>query len=231
MAGVYTENQPDFTWLQPYEEKSFVQYFLPYRELGVVKNASKDLLMNIEPEGEDKVRFKIFATSEQTVKVVLKGEDGTVYYSKQVVITPEELLDETVDVAGEKFNKLSLEITANGKELLYWHAEPEEVKPIPDAAEAALLPEEIKTTEQLYLTGLHLEQYRHATYNPTDYYLEALRRDNSDIRNNNAMGLWLFRKGQFKKAGIHDGFVILDINGTKIMNVIQIPTTENLIII
>lgn len=35
MAGVYTENQPDFTWLQPYEEKSFVQYFLPYRELGV----------------------------------------------------------------------------------------------------------------------------------------------------------------------------------------------------
>ena len=41
MAGVYTENQPDFTWLQPYEEKSFVQYFLPYRELGVVKMQAK----------------------------------------------------------------------------------------------------------------------------------------------------------------------------------------------
>ena len=41
MAGVYTENQPDFTWLMPYEEKQFVQYFLPYRELGLVKNASK----------------------------------------------------------------------------------------------------------------------------------------------------------------------------------------------
>lgn len=76
MAGVYTENQPDFTWLQPYEEKSFVQYFLPYRELGVVKNASKDLLMNIEPEGEKEVRFKIFATSKQVVNVVLKGDDG-----------------------------------------------------------------------------------------------------------------------------------------------------------
>ena len=61
-------------------------------------------------------------------------------------------------------------------------------------------PSEVRSTEQLYLTGLHLEQYRHATYNPTDYYLEALRRDNSDIRNNNTMGLWLFRKGQFKKA-------------------------------
>ena len=200
MAGVYTENQPDFTWLQPYEEKSFVQYFLPYRELGVVKNASRDLLMNIEPEGEDSVRFKIFATSCQTVNVVLKGEDGKIYYSKEVTITPEELLDETVNVNGEKLDKLILEITANGRELLYWHAEPEEVKPIPDAAEAALLPEEIKTTEQLYLTGLHLEQYRHATYNPVEYYEEALRRDPIDVRNNNALGLWYIRKGRFHKA-------------------------------
>lgn len=200
MAGVYTENQPDFTWLQPYEEKSFVQYFLPYRELGVVKNASKDLLMNIEPEEEGSVRFKIFATSRQTVNVALRGENGKAYFSKEVTITPEELLDEAVDVEGEKFNKLSLEITANGKELLYWHAEPEEVKPIPDAAEAALLPEEIKTTEQLYLTGLHLEQYRHATYSPVDYYEEALRRDPIDVRNNNALGLWYIRKGRFCKA-------------------------------
>ena len=200
MAGVYTENQPDFTWLQPYEEKSFVQYFLPYRELGVVKNASKDLLMNIEPAGEGNVRFKVFATSRQVVNVVLKNEDGKTYYSKEVTITPEELLDETVDVEDINFNRLILEITANGKELLYWHAEPEEVKPVPDAAEAALLPEEIKTTEQLYLTGLHLEQYRHATYNPVEYYEEALRRDPIDVRNNNALGLWYIRKGRFCKA-------------------------------
>ncbi len=37
MTGVYTDNQPDFSWLQPYEEKTFTQYFMPYRELGVVK--------------------------------------------------------------------------------------------------------------------------------------------------------------------------------------------------
>lgn len=200
MAGVYTENQPDFTWLQPYEEKSFVQYFLPYRELGVVKNASKDLLMNIVPEGAGYVCFKIFATSKQTVNVSLKDENGKIFYSKKVTITPEELLNESVNTEGTEFNKLCLEITANGKELLYWHAEPEEVKPIPDAAEAALLPEEIKTTEQLYLTGLHLEQYRHATYNPVEYYEEALRRDPVDVRNNNALGLWYIRKGRFQKA-------------------------------
>ena len=200
MAGVYTENQPDFTWLQPYEEKSFVQYFLPYRELGVVKNATKDLLMNIEPEGEGQVCFKIFATSRQQVVVTLRGEDGTVYYQKEVIITPEELLNETVAVGEEQFTRLELVVTAGAKELLYWHAEPDEVKPIPDAAEAALLPEEIKTTEQLYLTGLHLEQYRHATYNPVEYYEEALRRDPIDVRNNNALGLWYIRKGRFQRA-------------------------------
>ena len=44
------------------------------------------------------------------------------------------------------------------------------------------------------------DRYRHATYMPTDYYQEALNRDPSDVRNNNAMGLWLLRKGQFAKA-------------------------------
>lgn len=201
MAGVYTENQPDFTWLQPYEEKSFVQYFLPYRELGIVKNATKDLLMNIDQDGNSgKVNFKIFATSEQHVCVELRDDDGTMYYSKEVTITPENIMEENVDVKGAKLSQLNLNITAGGRTLLTWHSEPDEVKPIPDAAEAALLPEEIKTTEQLYLTGLHLEQYRHATYNPVDYYEEALRRDPLDVRNNNALGLWYIRKGRFERA-------------------------------
>lgn len=201
MAGVYTENQPDFTWLQPYEEKSFVQYFLPYRELGIVKNATKDLLMNIDQDGKSgKVNFKIFATSEQHVCVELRNDDGTMYYSKEVTITPENIMEENVDVKGALLSQLNLSITAGGRTLLTWHSEPDEVKPIPDAAEAALLPEEIKTTEQLYLTGLHLEQYRHATYNPVDYYEEALRRDPLDVRNNNALGLWYIRKGRFERA-------------------------------
>lgn len=74
------------------------------------------------------------------------------------------------------------------------------IKEVPEPAKAALDPADVRTTEQLYLTGLHLEQYRHATYSATDYYAEAIRRDPTDVRNNNAMGLWLIRKGQFAKA-------------------------------
>jgi len=204
MAGVYTENQPDFTWLMPYEEKRFTQYFMPYRELGVVKEASKDLIFNINELSGGVVEFKVFATSKQEVRIILRNDNGTVYYNKVVTITPEEVLTETVDVKGTKFNELTFEIlkTFNygTRIVLQWHAESDDIRPIPDSAEAALLPEQVKTNEQLYLTGLHLEQYRHATWLPTDYYEEALRRDPNDIRCLNAMGLWYIRKGRFAMA-------------------------------
>lgn len=205
MAGVYTENQPDFTWLMPYEEKRFVQYFMPYRELGVVKQASKDLILNIEKkDGGDTVQFKVFATSEQEVRIVLRSDDGEEYYNKVVVITPEEVLTETVSVKGTRFDHLTLDLRKTlvygERTVLSWHAEPDDIRPIPDSAEAALLPGQIKTNEQLFLTGQHLEQYRHATWSPVDYYEEALRRDPDDIRCLNALGLWYIRKGRFAWA-------------------------------
>lgn len=56
------------------------------------------------------------------------------------------------------------------------------------------------TVEELYLTGQHIEQYRHATYRPDPYYLEALKRDPGDLRTNNAYGSLLLRRGCFKEA-------------------------------
>jgi tetratricopeptide (TPR) repeat protein len=79
-------------------------------------------------------------------------------------------------------------------------AEDDEIRPIPDAAEAALSPQDTKTNDQLFLTGLHLEQYRHATWSALDYYEEALRRDPNDVRCLNQMGLWYLRRGRFSKA-------------------------------
>ena len=195
MAGVYTENQPDFSWLMPYEEKQFVQYFMPYRELGVVKQASKDFILNIVKEGETAVRFKVLATSKQTVKVQLSNKSGETYYNEEVTLSPEEVFEQTAEVKGAKLNDLLL-LVGN----LRWMAEDDEIRPIPDAAEAALSPADTKTNDQLYLTGLHLEQYRHATWSALDYYEEALRRDPNDVRCLNQTGLWYLRRGRFQKA-------------------------------
>ena len=191
MAGVYTENQPDFTWLMPYEEKQFVQYFMPYRELGVVKQASKDFILNIDEGGH----FKVLATSKQEVRIVLRDKKGEEFFNQVVTLSPEEVFEQTVDVKGTTLNDLVLNV---GR--LQWMAEPDEIRPIPDAAEAALSPEDTKTNDQLYLTGLHLEQYRHATWSALDYYEEALRRAPNDVRCLNQTGLWYLRRGRFDKA-------------------------------
>ena len=198
MTGVYTDNQPDFTWLQPYEEKTFTQYFLPYRELGVVKNASADLLLNLEVEN-GVATVKIFATSPQeSLNVELKSGSQT-YYNEIHAISPEEVFVKNIETEGCCVEDLIVTISSNGRELLSWRSEAISEE-IPEPAKAALDIDEIESNEELFLTGQHLEQYRHATYDPTLYYKEAIRRDKYDIRNNNALGLWLLRHGKFEEA-------------------------------
>lgn len=55
MTGVYTDNQPDFTWLAPFESREFEQYWYPVRDIGDVKNASIDACMNFEQRGEKRL--------------------------------------------------------------------------------------------------------------------------------------------------------------------------------
>ena len=201
MAGVFTDNQPDFSWLMPYEEKSFVQYFLPYRELGLVNNATKDILASIEQAG-DLLTVRVFVTASQDSLVLRLFHDNQLLDQTRFDATPEDIFVWTVPVAtGIGPENVSWQIVdAAGRELLSDDPVRHRSGQIPEAAKAALSPEEIVSNEQLYLTGLHLEQYRHATYSPLPYYEEALRRDPGDIRSNNALGLWYLRKGQLKKS-------------------------------
>jgi tetratricopeptide (TPR) repeat protein len=201
MTGVYTDNQPDFAWLQPNEEKSWVQYFMPYAEVGYVKNANKDAIVNIEIEGH-KANIILYTTSEfKNLRVILKNTEGKMFLDDCANTSPAESYLKEVVVGEILPENLKFELyTSDGKELLAYQADKPEIKPVPDAAKPAKAPKDIASMEQLYLTGLHLEQYRHATYNPIDYYMEALSREPGDIRCNNAMGLLLMRRGQFAKA-------------------------------
>ncbi|MDR0413970.1 MAG: DUF5107 domain-containing protein [Prevotellaceae bacterium] len=202
MTGVFTDNQPDFSWLQPYEEKSWTQYFMPYSAVGMVKNATKDAAVGLEVSSE-KARVVLYTTGvNKGVRMVLRQVEGEkIYLDKTISVSPAEPCVAEVGVGAAKLHELLLEVFSEGGDLLVrYHPDREEIKPVPDPAKAAQMPEDIASIEQLYLTGLHLEQYRHATYNPADYYSEALRREPGDVRCNNALGLWYMRRGQFSKA-------------------------------
>ncbi|GAA4307290.1 DUF5107 domain-containing protein [Mucilaginibacter gynuensis] len=201
MTGMFTDNQPDFTWLMPNEEKSFTQYFLPYKELGVVKNATKDILLTINKSG-DKAVLKVYVTSPQADLNINLSHNGKTLFTDNVSIDPREVYvkEMAVDAAIDEDKLLLVISAASGKELIRYEPAANRKNDIPKAAKPAVHPDEVENNEQLFLTGQHLEQYRHATYSPVPYYQKALERDPKDIRNNNALGLWYLRRGQFAKS-------------------------------
>jgi len=200
MTGVYTDNQPDFSWLQPYEEKSWKQYFMPYSEVGYVKNATKDALVNLLIE-KGSVSIILYTTGDYAARVVLKNNQDQMIFEKQILVSPENPYKEVITVFSKSMDELKLQVFDDKGEIMVEYTdEKQEVKPLPEPAKAAKNPKDIAMQEQLFLTGLHIEQYRHATYNAMDYYQEALNRDEGDVRCNNAIGLLLMRKGRFQKA-------------------------------
>ena len=90
--------------------------------------------------------------------------------------------------------------TGDERELLRYTPLASPQRPRPEPATEPASPGDIASNDELYVTGLHLEQYRHATRHPEAYWLEAIRRDPGDSRSNNALGLWHLRRGEFKQA-------------------------------
>lgn len=166
MTGVYTDNQPDFTWLQPYEEKSFTQYFMPYKGIGLVKNASVDAAVNLEADAVSaQAVVKVYVTSrlEQAV-ISLSGAAGE-YLRETADLSPAEAIERTVMLDhGEQEHDLKLTVhSGEGRLLVAYQPKRPEIERIPGAAKPLAVPEELRSAEELYLAGLHLEQYRHAT--------------------------------------------------------------------
>ena len=199
MCGAFTDNQPDFSWLQPGEEKRFTQVFLPYKDIGPAKSAYKDAVINLEMEGE-RATIGVYLSSRQDVTVKLTTADA-VLFACDAALSPVQTLCERVRIPpGLQPRDLTLSVMAEDALLISYTPERDGPVLIPSPASAALPPAEIASNEELYLNGLHLEQYRHATYQPEPYYLEALRRDPADSRCNNSMGLLLLRRGKFAEA-------------------------------
>ena len=202
MTGVYTENQPDFSWLKPFEEKVFTQYFMPYKKVGGVKNASIYAALNLELTSQG-AKIVVYATEEYADAEIVLEQNGTEVFRGQTKLSPVETYEEIIPVSAKKVQELKVSVYGHGRLLVAYEPEEETIPKLGEPAEAAKKPEEILTNEELLLTAQHIEQHRHATWRPDPYYLEGLKRDPGDIRINQAYGMLLMRRGQFAEAEKH----------------------------
>ncbi|MEM7798428.1 MAG: DUF5107 domain-containing protein, partial [Chloroflexota bacterium] len=205
MCGAFTDNQPDFSWLQPGEEKRFKQIFLPYKLTGGAKNASKEVVINLEVEGNS-VALGVYVTRPRTVRVLLSQADQIVF-EQEISLDPTQALLHSLTADGpegkpEDFSLRVIDSSA-GKELISYRPLARSGRDIPEPATAAKPPKSLSSNEALYLNGLHLEQYRHATYAAEPYYQEGLRRDPHDSRCHSGLGRLLLSRGKFAEAATH----------------------------
>ena len=225
MTGVFTDNQPDFTWLKPYEGKTFTQYFMPYKGVGLVKNATIDAAVNLEIGPEDafgaagetegieaqglragRGRVTVYATGvhEHARVTVANRTTGETLYSHAGAIGPNSVVRAEFETGGAPATEITATVAdADGRVLVDYTPRPVTIEKLPEPAKAIGDPERIATNEELLFAGLHLEQYRHATSMPDPYYLEGLKRDAGDARINNAYGRLLLRRGDFAGAERH----------------------------
>ena len=201
MCGVFADNQPDFSWLEPFEQKEVRQYFLPYKAIGYVRNATIDAAVSLELAAGS-ARVGAYATASRPQAVVRLSHGGKTIWKRKTDLGPDSpFLSDVRLPKSTRSTDLELVICSKaGETLVHYRPEPKQAEAIPEPAKAIPEPVELGTNEALYLAGLHLEQYRHATREPENYYREALRRDPDDYRSNNALGLLLLRRGQFGKA-------------------------------
>ncbi|MDR3210923.1 MAG: DUF5107 domain-containing protein [Planctomycetota bacterium] len=204
MTGVYTDNQPDFTWLIPGETKTFTQYFLPYKQLGQITDANERCLTALAfPAGS--VQIGVYAPVSMEgwrLKLIRNGE---ILHQCELNLKPGETYHQTLaTLPGDSAAEWRLRIKdAAGVAVIDYRSAPAGDLAIPEPARAVPPPEEIRTNEELYLTGIHLEQYRHATYLAEDYYTEGLRRDPGDFRLNSAYADLMLRRGCLGLAESH----------------------------
>ena len=168
MAGVYTDNQPDFTYLMPYETKTFSQYWWPYQKIGVPQNANKDAAVRF---AKDSIGVAVSRPMKGVTIRVMRG--GKVAKEIKVDLSPEKPWIEAVAGRPPYQGDAVVLLDADGSEVIRCELAAkkkqrklEEIKDKRPVATEPPAPKDVASADELFLTAEHLDQYRHPTRAP-----------------------------------------------------------------
>lgn len=195
MAGSYSNNQPDFTWLNPYETKEFSQFWYPIGDVGKVSFATLEGAVRVSPE---EGRLIVQTTKAQRNLRLLLQVGDRVLFDGRCDTAPCRPVTLCVPSFEGMYTVAMYDET--GAELLRFAQESLDELHYPEPVSLDPHPAKLKTVQELYLQGVHKDQYRNPQIEPNVYYEEALRRDPDHIPSLIALGEYKYRRGHFSEA-------------------------------
>ena len=199
MAGVFTDNQPDFSRLAAGETRRFSQYWYPIQDIGPAVQATLDAAIGLDVQGAA-VELGVATTSVRSEAHIAlrRGDHVVAEWSTRIAPGSPFTVRLELDRRATR-DDLVVDVTAEGRTLVRWAAHAVDAGE-PWVATEPPPPAEIDSSEELVLTGMHLVQYRHPTRRPEPYFGEALRRDPGDSRARIALARLRIASGQFDAA-------------------------------
>lgn len=200
MTGIFADNQPDFTWLDAFEEKRFVQYFLPYHSLGMVQNASRDAVLKLQ-RTDAGIDWGLYAIAQLDGHRLTIREAGNAapLLDERVALSPAAVMQGTLPAASPQRLTLTL-YDAQGRDVLHYEEHQPGDLPLPEVAVAPLAAADITSADEAWFIGQHLEQYNHASRSPFDYYLRGVEIDPLDYRCNLALATLEYNRAGYARA-------------------------------
>lgn len=205
MAGVYTDNQPDFTYLLPYETKTFSQFWWPIQGIGTVQEANEKAALHLEIR-DDRVIDLGLNVSEPFAGQLVIVRNHSELKRFDIELGPGEVWqDRSLMFEGESPAELVAELRSREDELVLCHqpVDPSTLTRDRTQATEPPAPQEINSADELFFTAEHLELYRHPTREPEPYLERCLEIDPQDARANLMLGKRLLRRGLLEEAGRH----------------------------
>jgi tetratricopeptide (TPR) repeat protein len=217
MVGAYSDNQPDYSWLAPFETRAFEMHWYPFRGIGGMKNANLDAATNLEiKDGNAKFGFtttRAFANATARLTV-----GGKTLVEEQIAIDPGKPYTKTVvlpagvdehdvraillgrDAPPARPRTGGPPVPTEDRELIAYS--PVKLTPLPQPAIVTppAAPKDIANEEELFLAGQRIDQFHDPRLDADPYWAEALRRDPGDVEANTGMGRLALRNAKFAEA-------------------------------
>jgi len=200
MVGAYSDNQPDYSWMQPFEERSFNMSWYPFRGIDGVKNSNMDAAVDLDIK-DGKAKFGFYTTKAYKMATVTLKAGNKVLSNEVIAINPGKPYSKQVAIpAGVDEHDVRASITVAGRELVAYSPVRLQPTPKPEATTAAVRPADYKNDEELFLAGQRIEQFHNPTLDADPYWEEALRRDPGNVNANKGMGILNLQKAKFETA-------------------------------